>query len=179
MVSLNEDASKIERLYLLYEQSMFREARAILREDHLAEDAVHEAFLRLVRKRDGLDDPESDKTRAYIRKVLRSTAIDIYRKNRRDRDNCCSYEDNESIIAKDSTVFDDTVCLIEDLPPKYASVIRCIALHRLSAKEAAAVLRISEACVRKRYERAKKMLRDTIEGKGKKTIYIERKESKR
>lgn len=44
------DNQKLKRLYELYEQPMYRIAYAVLHNSYLAEDAVSEAFVRLIKK---------------------------------------------------------------------------------------------------------------------------------
>ena len=44
-----EDEGKFERLYYKYRRLMFTCAKEILKDDVLAEDTVHEAFLRLTK----------------------------------------------------------------------------------------------------------------------------------
>ncbi|MBR3997202.1 MAG: sigma-70 family RNA polymerase sigma factor, partial [Clostridia bacterium] len=53
------------------------------------------------------------------------------------------------------------ISLLSELPPKFASVMRCLFLDGLSIKETSAVLNISEELVRKRCERARKLLKLT------------------
>lgn len=158
----NQDAEKIAALYALYEQTMFYDARAVLHDDYLAEDAVHEAFLRLIARRDKLGDPQSASVHSYVKKTLRSAAIDLYRKNLRERENCCDLEDFEIVEEGTNALPDDTLSLLDELPAEYAPVIRCRLLHGLSVHETAAILKISEACVRKRCERARRMLQDKL-----------------
>lgn len=156
------DADKIAALYHLYEQAMYYEARAILHDDHQAEDAVHEAFVRLIRKRSRIGDPASDRTRAYVQRTLRSTAIDLYRKNRREREHACDPEVLETVTDDSDILPFDAGKLIGRLPNAYADAARCRFLHGLSVRETAAVLKISEACVRKRCERARRMLQEML-----------------
>ena len=52
-------------------------ARDILRDAHLAEDAVQESFLRLADKLPGLRDPE--RFRPWLRRLVRRTAINMLR----------------------------------------------------------------------------------------------------
>ena len=54
--------------------------------------------------------------------------------------------------------------LLRSIPQKYANVIYYRVVEELSVKETADKLKISEANVRKRYERAKKLLQK--QGKG-------------
>ena len=49
------------------------------------------------------------------------------------------------------------------LPEKYYDVVECIIIKQFSTKETALKLNITEANVRKRYERAKKMMRQAVE----------------
>ena len=48
-------------------------------------------------------------------------------------------------------------------PQKYFFIMKCLFFDGLTVKETAAVLKISEACVRKRCERARKLLKDKID----------------
>ena len=50
---------------------------------------------------------------------------------------------------------------LTELPDRYAAVMRCLFLDGLSTRETAAVLGISEALVRKRCERARKLLKNS------------------
>ena len=76
----SEDSEKIRELYEIYEQPMFRIAYAVLHDSALAEDAVSDAFIRIIGKLDRLKAPDSPKTKQYIVKTIKSTSINIYRK---------------------------------------------------------------------------------------------------
>ncbi len=156
------DNDIIEALYKLYEQSMYREAYKILRDEYLSEDAVQEAFLRLIRHRKKIADPVAPTTRRYVYKTLKSAALDIYRTQKKQRDNCCELNETvENTYADVSSEIDTPLLLVSELPNKYASVMRCLFFDGLTIRETAAVLMISEGCVRKRCERARKLLKDT------------------
>lgn len=154
----NEDI--IDELYRLYEQPMYFEAYKILHDEYLAEDAVHEAFLRLIRNREKILKSESPKVRSYVYKTLKSAALDLYRSQKKQRENCCVLDEAvENTIATEETFINLPLSHIDELPTKYAPVMRCLFLDGLSIKETAAVLKISEVCVRKRCERARKILK--------------------
>jgi len=162
MMQTNKDSSMIAELYRMYEQRMFFEARGILSDDQLAEDAVHDAFLKLIRNRDRLAKLSTSQVSSYVRHTLRSCAIDIYRRNKRDRENLCDIEEATGVVGSCDNLNDGALSLIEMLPLKYRGVASCIYRHGLTAKETAAVLMLTESCVRKRCERAKKMLADLL-----------------
>ena len=153
----------IDVLYRLYEQPMYFEAYKILHDEYLAEDAVHEAFLRLIRNRKKIVDPNSAAVRRYVYKTVNSTALDIYRRQKKQREHCVEMDEaiENTIISEEETLVNLPLSLISDLPPQYASVMRCLFLDGLNIRETAAVLKISEDLVRKRCERARKFLKST------------------
>ncbi|MFR7663510.1 MAG: RNA polymerase sigma factor [Coprococcus sp.] len=78
------DRQTMTELYETYEQKMFGIANAILHNDWQAEDAVHEAFVRMVPYLSRCKDVKDEKTKILIVRVIKSAAIDIYRKNKRE-----------------------------------------------------------------------------------------------
>ena len=54
-----KDSLKLQRLYELYEQPMYRIAFAVLRSSGLAEDAVSDAFVRIIKKLDRIGEADS------------------------------------------------------------------------------------------------------------------------
>lgn len=78
------DRQTMTELYETYEQKMFGIANAILHNDWQAEDAVHEAFVRMVPYLSRCKDVNDEKTKILIVRVIKSAAIDIYRKNKRE-----------------------------------------------------------------------------------------------
>lgn len=76
----------IERLFALYEQQMYRIAFAVLKDEGQAEDAVMTAFERVVRRQGVPCDPDSAHAKNLMTTMARQCAIDIYRKNARERE---------------------------------------------------------------------------------------------
>ncbi len=160
----------IEALYRLYEQPMYFAAYRILQDEFLAEDAVHEAFLRLIRNRGKIADFESNAVRGYVFKTLKSAALDLYRRQKKQRENCLALDETiENTIVSEEATENLSLSLLAELPPKYASVMQCLFIDGLSIRETAAVLKISQALVRKRCERARKLLRTEQMISGKET----------
>jgi len=72
----------LERLYQEHRQGLFTLALAITRNEHRAEDAVHEAFVRMFRREGrGMNDPA-----AYAYSAVRNAAIDQVRRDSRRKD---------------------------------------------------------------------------------------------
>ena len=124
---------------------------------------MHEAFVRLIRSREKIKDARSPSVRSYVYKTLKSAALDLYRVQKKRHENCLPLDEAvENTYAAEESDCDMPLELISQLPPKYASVMRCLFVDGLSIREASAVLKISENCVRKRLERARKLLKATF-----------------
>ena len=83
MIDDPRDRWKFEQLYTKYKDLMHYTAYKILRNDRDAEDAVHDAFLAIVRNIEKISAVERPKTRAYVVTIVENKAIDLYRKKQR------------------------------------------------------------------------------------------------
>lgn len=165
------EQEKLERLYRLYEQKMFRIAYSILNQTEQAEDAVSEVFLKLIYRMDQIREPESEETQRYLLRMIKNEAIDGYRRNQRESryreaveaeteptvDPFKGWADREDFRWKFRAGF-------QKLPPKYQEVIWLRFVKEQSVAETAGLLGISEALVRKRIERARKLLAKQPQG---------------
>ena len=86
---------KLQTLYQIYEKPMYHIAYAILHHPQQAEDAVSEAFCRVIRHLDKIGEPEHPKTKQYMIKIIRSTAISQYRKNARESSRYAPWDDGD------------------------------------------------------------------------------------
>lgn len=161
----------IEECYQLYEQKMYQAAYYILQDPGYAEDAVQEAFLKLMRGRVYFEDAGSDDCKKYLIAVIRHSAIDIYNKKKKEQKVLCFCDEDgygQNVISlKEGEEETDLKEMISGLSPLYHEVVECLVLRDMSVKETSAQLGISEANVRKRFERAKKMLKKAREKRGK------------
>lgn len=80
MIETPEEKSKFEQLYLEYRGLMFHVAYDILHNEHDAEDAVHQAFVKIAENIKKIDEPVCPKTHSYVVTIVENKAIDIYRK---------------------------------------------------------------------------------------------------
>lgn len=170
------DGEKLKRLFDLYEKKMYRTAFQILKDAGQAEDAVQDAFIKVMSYLDKIKDPEASDTKHYMVRVIRSSAIDIYRKNQKDLDKLLW--DPEDIFKDQMSFEDKNLVQIENrsiikhmlaaLSPKYREVLELKHYFGLSHREIALLLGVSENVVSKRYERAKRivleMMGDEVHG---------------
>ena len=59
-------------------------AEGILHDEHLAEDAVHEAFLRIIQNFHQIEEILSPKTRSFVVIIVRNAALNMQKKRKRD-----------------------------------------------------------------------------------------------
>ena len=71
MARRNDETGKIVDLFSLYEKKMYHIAYAILHDEHQAEDAVMDAFVRLLEREYTIDDISSDKEKNRITREYR------------------------------------------------------------------------------------------------------------
>lgn len=163
-----ENSDKIKLLYEIYEQPMYRIAFAVLKDSGLAEDAVSDAFIRIIGRLWKIKDPYSDRTKAYIVKIIKSTSINIYRKNRKVINRETAIDDTVLQISDSSQNTEENVIdrmenqnrrnLFNKLDEKDRTIITLRYGNDLSWKEVAEQTSMTESTVRKRFERAKKKL---------------------
>ena len=164
MRSNGEEAETIIALFLLYEKKMYHIAYAILHDSYQAEDAVMNAFVKMLSKQYKVEDPESDAAKSLVIQVTRSAAIDLYRMNQREQEHSQLTED-PLILSRGKTEDPPDLQtggageLIASLPIKYREVLYYRFVQEYSAAETAGLLGISPEAVRKRQERAIKLLR--------------------
>ncbi|MGN0630566.1 MAG: RNA polymerase sigma factor [Ruminococcus sp.] len=165
-MSSEDNQFKIKRLYELYEQPMYRIAYAVLHNVQQAEDAVHDAFVAIMKSKADIGEPESAETKHFMVQTVRNTAINRYRKNARDSERFTELDDTAAQIPDSKNDVEECIRhmeqseTVEEILSFLSTSEREILLLRcreeLSFKEIASRLSLSEAAVRKRYERARK-----------------------
>ena len=108
---------------------MLYAADRILNDKDDAEDAVQQAFLRVMNHLDDIDENDEPRTRAYLSIVTQNIAIDIYRKKKKEWARNISYDEYEIFIedpyGQDFEVGKEEMGgvvaeAIAQLPPQYA-----------------------------------------------------------
>lgn len=170
MAGSKDHFDDIISLFRLYEQKMYHIAYAILHDSYQAEDAVMDAFVRLLEHNYRIDDPESDTAKRLVISVTRSASIDLYRKNQCVSSKMLLTEDPALLHAEthpepQTHPESNTESIIQGLPSIYYDVMYERYVNEKSVSETAVILSISEAAVRKRQERALRILREEREGR--------------
>lgn len=156
MTATDLDKETFCTLVLAQQEPLFRAARAILRNDQDAEDAVQEAICSAFASRSQLQDTE--KFRAWLTRILVNRCYDICRKRRPTVD-LADVQDYlpaaEESHAERMTVWQAVLSLNEDL----RAPIALFYYDGFSIKEISRILDISQPAVKTRLSRGWERLR--------------------
>lgn len=161
-----EEKSKFIQLYKLYGKKMLYAAQRKLKDHYLAEDAVHNAFIKLTNYMHCVGEIDCHKTERFLVIITESVALDMLRKDKHYPKE--SVEELEPFLAYKEDALDriavqELMGLIAQLPEKYRTVLELHAYHGLEEKQIASLLEISYANARKRLERARRLLLQKLE----------------
>lgn len=165
MLDTPEEKSKFEVLYKEYRSTMYNHARGILKDKYLAEDSVHNAFMKLIKNLEKINEIKCKETRNYLVILVRGTAIDIYNKNK----NIVPIEDLDDVDTLDlpeliesrlerKRVFE----IISNMDDKYSDILMMKLFYDCSNEEISQFLDITPEHVSVRFFRAKEKLKKLI-----------------
>ncbi len=154
------------QLYRLYEEFMYQTAFSVLKNSADAEDAVHQVFLRLL-ENGAEPDPSDGRIRAYLGIAAKNAALNLRRKS----------EQTVSLDEKSEKAIDpgfeprlDTASetcelqqAVSQLPGKYKEVVILYYYEGYRIKEIAKITGQKTSSVQKRLERARQMLKESLE----------------
>jgi RNA polymerase sigma-70 factor (ECF subfamily) len=157
------DLGALEALMRRHNRLLYRTARAILRDDAEAEDAVQEAYLRAYRALDGFRGESKFST--WLVRIAANEALMRRRARRRTAD-VVPLEAMTELQSEEERGDDMLRRLLEKridaLPDDYRAVFMLRAVEDFSVEETAQALGIPEATVRSRFFRARGLMRESL-----------------
>ena len=159
MVDTPEDKKKVEALYKKYDRLMYYTAGKVLHRHEDIEDAVMEAWTRIIRNLDNISEISCPKTLSYVVIIVERTSIDIYNRNRKHGESevpISDYDQSPFFMTNDQQMNDTEV--YEDLrrlPKEFSDVMIMYYMQEMDMKEIARALDISEAAAYKRLQRGR------------------------
>ncbi|MDX2464224.1 MAG: RNA polymerase sigma factor [Porticoccus sp.] len=170
------DTAALELLMRRYNQSLYRAARSILKDDNEAEEAVQDAYLKAYRN---IGSYRSDaKLSTWLTRIAINEALTRVRKrNRRAEilylDGAVPQAEEDTVMQQNTAYAPEHAVLrtevrhlieqkIDSLPDTFRCVFVLRALEDLTVEETAACLNIPEATVRTRHFRARGLLREAL-----------------
>lgn len=169
------DTAAFEALMRRYNRMLFRTARAILRDDAEAEDALQEAYLQAYRSLGSFRGDAQLST--WLARIVANEALQRLRKQTRRAEivplQSADGAELEQVMDSDMNQAPDATAArgemrrllesqIDALPEAYRTVFVLRAVEELSVEQTAAVLDLPPATVRTRLFRARSMLREAL-----------------
>lgn len=164
LIDTEVNKSKFEYIYNSYKKIMFYVANDILKNEAQAEDAVHTSFIKIINNLDKVKEVKCNKTKAFVVTIAKHTAIDIYRKNKREKEKIEKIKELKD--TKPNQMFEgesDIEIAILKLPEKYSLVFTLKYYQGLHDNEISEVLEIKPSTVRSRILRGKETLKLILE----------------
>lgn len=163
MVETEEERNLVTKLYYTYEQMMYKIALGILKKPQDAEDAVSEAFIRLIKNINKVSDVGSDKCKGFIIIVIRNVSIDMYKKRKKNEylDIDEAYDisggnvEEDFINKYDADVIHNTINSLKD---EYRDIITMRYLYDMTIDEISCIVGMTYDGTNKRLHRAEQSL---------------------
>lgn len=161
MIDNSDDKVKFEKVYKNYKNIMLNRAYEIVKERQLAEDAVHNAFLKIINNLPKIYDADSNETKWYVIVIVTNEAKKIY--NKENKILKAELTDMESdfnleAVVEDKNIVEKVKKEIGLLPEIYRDTMSLKYYNDLSNKEISSVLSIPISTVKKRLQRGRKIL---------------------
>lgn len=168
-----DTSETITALVAEYSSTLYRVAYSVMRNSAEAEDAVQEAFLRVLKHRDKLS--EIRDLRVWLVRITWNVVLDRKRrgKTRPENDDIADYA---RVLPSDDRRADDELisseehsrilALVDRLPAKERQALLLSAVEELSTAQIASVLKTTESSVRSRIFRARRELSALLEQEG-------------
>lgn len=170
MLDTEDEKSRFVQLYHQYRKLMHYEAKRILKDDHLAEDAVQEAFLRIAKNFHKVGEIFCPQTKNFTVIIVRNAALTMIKGNFAAESYDAMENWREPGDSWSDTVvkaqYDEAVQAIRELPEIYRHAFYLHEYYGYDLKETANLLGITVENAKKRAQRARKLLRERLENDG-------------
>ena len=164
MLDTPEEKIRFEEIYLKYRSLMYHAANAVLHNRQDAEDAVHNAFLRIIKHFGKIQNTPAQDLAPLVTIIGRNEAISLQRKRRGDAplEDCCDLAETMDAVTDYHALVDS----FTRLPKAYRAALEMKLLLGCSDGEIAARLDLSKTAVSTRISRGRRLLRDIVEREG-------------
>ena len=164
MLDTPEEKIRFEQIYEKYRGLMYHVADHILHNRQDAEDAVHNAFLQIIKHFRKFQSAPVNELTPQIVALAKNEAISLRRKKRDE----APLEDQEGLAEPPESI-SDYHALVDSfarLPRTYRAALEMKLLLGYSDEEIAAKLGLTKTAVSTRISRGRQLLRDIVEREG-------------
>ncbi|MBR0510241.1 MAG: sigma-70 family RNA polymerase sigma factor [Clostridia bacterium] len=166
IIETPEEKNKFSVLYNKWKKPMYHTAYHILEDHELCEDVMQEVFFYIAKNIHKIDDPESAATGRYLILTTITNAKKLQGKWRESflEDEQTDLIDNETVESAYFDRFDKEMVLakLREIPEGYRMPLLLKYGEGRSSAEIGEIMGLKDFTVRKRIERAKKMLAEIL-----------------
>ena len=101
LIDDQQDQDRFEKIYHKYRILMFAVAKQIFGDNRIAEEAVQEAFIKIAKIVDQINEIDSHRTRNFVVIITKNTCLDILEKEKRHK-NLISFDEIKDFDATES-----------------------------------------------------------------------------
>lgn len=165
LVDTAEEKTKLEQLYNEYKDVMYNYAYSILKDNYLAEDAVHNSFVSLTKNLNKINKVKCKETRNYLIITVKNASIRIYNHYKK---NICldtiEIADNDDSIKITEREYDlkQVYEAILSMKESYSDVLMLKYFYECSNEEIAQLLNTTYENVSVRISRGRKKLKQLL-----------------
>lgn len=158
MGSSTQTRNQLEAVYTRYADMLYRVALSHTGRREDAEDALQDVFVKYLEKSPVFSDERHEE--AWLIRVTINRSLDIVR--HRGRRGFAPLDENTDLPDTPDEGVGEILAAVNDLPPKYKSVILLHCLEEKTVEQTALALGISVSAVKMRLVRGREMLRERI-----------------
>lgn len=169
MIDHQEEKRKFVIIYEKYRYLMLKVAKDVLNDQYLAEDAVHEAFVKVANNIDKIGAVGDRATKRYLIVITKNVAIDIYRKRHQQMEKEIfmeKLEEREDVSYMETDIDNQVLDILKNLPEKYRDIFLLKYSNDFENREIAQILGLTEGNVRQRIARGKVLIQEALEQLG-------------
>jgi len=172
MLESHDDQSKMTDLYVTYREHLLNAARDILRNEHDAEDVLHQAFLYIARNFKKIGEVSSHQTRNYLVIIVRGYALNLFGKRNKlvevPFENLEGIDDSLLVEDPNPELFEFEALhqALKQLPMEQQDILYMMYFEDRKIKEISKSLGLSESAAKKRLQRARLALRKIVLAEG-------------
>lgn len=182
--ALKGDSRAYDRLYEMTHQKAYYAALKYMKDEHQAEDVLQEAYIKAFNNLNTLQN--ANKFEAWLHKIIYTTAMDVYRKRKRQTEHSINFsdyegenetsvefeDDREDFKPEEQIDYQETqkavLSFIDELSSPQRMAMVLFYYEQYSLKEIADVMECSVGTVKSRLNKAKQLMRGMVDGYEKK-----------
>lgn len=153
-------------MYERYERKLYAVALSILQVPAQAEDAVHDAFLKVIKHFDRAKEIPRQKIEGWLVIIVKNTALDMLRKARNSTSIEELWDVPSDVTPEGESEYNRLVAVIRSMPENYRAILEMKYVLEYSNAEIARAMGISENAVAARLYRCRDQLKKRLRQEG-------------